>query len=299
MQIWILFVLLAQFIWSICSLIDKIVISKGYIKNPFVYIILNGAMNVLLIFILPFFNFEPLRFADFLIALLSASAITMAIILYYKAVQYEEISRISIMFNFIPVFTLLASFLLLGEILTKNHLTGFLFLVLGGIVISYKKAGKSFRISKAAYYMAASAVFVAIAYISAKHILRITGFWSAVLWFRLTSFVALLALFVPSVRKEFIRNFRVMKKNIKGLLGFKMVIDFSAFIISDFALLLGPVSLVSALSSSSAPVFVFALSSLVSVYFPYLVKEDISIKTILTKLFAIALIIIGIVFVNI
>ena len=44
----------AQLIWAFTSVIDKIVISKGYIKSPFVYIVLNGLMNVLLIFLLPF-----------------------------------------------------------------------------------------------------------------------------------------------------------------------------------------------------------------------------------------------------
>ena len=58
---WIYFVLIAQGLWAFTSLVDKVVISKGYIKNPAVYIVLNGLMNVFLIFLLPFVGFEPLK----------------------------------------------------------------------------------------------------------------------------------------------------------------------------------------------------------------------------------------------
>ncbi len=43
---WIYYVLIANCIWSFTSLIDKIVISKGYIKNPLVYLATNGLMNI-------------------------------------------------------------------------------------------------------------------------------------------------------------------------------------------------------------------------------------------------------------
>lgn len=56
MQNWIYFVLIAQGIWSITALIDKIVISKGYIKNPLVFITSNGVMNILLVFLLTLFT---------------------------------------------------------------------------------------------------------------------------------------------------------------------------------------------------------------------------------------------------
>ena len=88
---WIYFVLIAEAIWAFTSLIDKFVLSKGYIKSPFVYIVLNGLMNVFLVFLLPFVGFEPLRFGDFLIVLLSGTMFIAAIILLYKSFQHEEV----------------------------------------------------------------------------------------------------------------------------------------------------------------------------------------------------------------
>ena len=58
MAVWIYFVLLAEFIWAICSLIDKFVI-------------------------------KALSLVDFFIAFLSSATVMAGIALYYKAVQYE------------------------------------------------------------------------------------------------------------------------------------------------------------------------------------------------------------------
>ena len=298
MNNWIYFVLIAQGIWSITSVIDKVVISKGYIKNPAVYIVLNGITNILLIFLLPFVGFEPLKFADFLIALFAGVAFSISVTLYYKAVQYDEISRVVMMYQITPIFILILSFFLIGERLTKNYFIGFLFLLGAGLIISYKKVGNLFRFSKALNYMLISAFFSALALVSGKHIFNVTSFWSAFLWLRLTAISSVGVVIVPSIRNQFIETFKSMKNNIKVLLTSKMIIDFSAFIFSAYAIFNGRVSLVSALSTSVAPVFVFIVALIASVYLPKLVKEGIDRKAILTKVFALVLIAIGIVFVS-
>ena len=299
MQNWIYFVLIAQGIWSITSMIDKIVISKGYIKNPAVYIVLNGLMNIFLIFFLPFVGFEPLKLVDFLILLLSGILFSASVTLYYKAVQYDEISRVSMLNQFGPIFVLGLSFLFLDEMLTINHFIGFFLLLGAGAIISYKKINGSFKLSKAFYYMLMSAFLGAISFVAAKHILNVTNFWNAFVWLRISGFTALFVLLVPSVRNNFIKTFKIMKPKIKALMFFKMTIDFSAFIFAGYALLNVPViALMSALAASVQPIFVFILALITSIYLPKLVKEEIDKKTILTKLLAIVLIVIGIIFIN-
>lgn len=295
---WIYLVLISQGIWSVTSLIDKVVISKGYIKNPLVYIVLNGISSVSLVFLLPFVGFEPIKFSDLVIGLIGGLLFSIGIAVYYKAVQYDEISRIVMVGQLGPVFVLLLSYLFLEETLTKNYFIGFLFLICGGLVVSYKKINDSFKLSKAFTLMLVSLFLTSISLVIAKHIYSITGFWSAFLWLRVTGFAALLALLLPSVRKDAMHTFREMKIKIRCLMIFKMVIDFSSFIFAGYALMKGPTPLVAALSSSLLPLFVFILALTTSIYFPGIVKEDIDRKVILAKLAAIALIIIGIIFIN-
>lgn len=294
---WIYFAIIAQVIWAFCSVIDKVVISKGFIKSPFVYAVLNGAMNVLLIFLLPFVGFEPLKITDFIIALFAGIAISASVIFYYKAVNYDEISRIKIMFQIEPVLTLLFSFLFLGDFLTKGQLAGFLFLIAGGLVVSYKPGNARFSLSKAFYYILLSLLLSSLYFVSAKYIFSVTSFWSGFLWLRLTSSSAILVLFAPATRKDFVETFRIIPNKIRGLLGFKMIIDFSAFIFSNLAILYGPIALVTAVNDSISPFLVFLIATFISIYLPKTLKEEISKKAILTKLSALVFIIIGIIFV--
>ena len=295
---WVYFVLIAQGIWSITSLIDKIVISRGYIKNPLVYIVLNGLTNVLLIFMLPFVGFEMLSTSNLIILLLSGVTFSAAITFYYKAVQYDEISRVTVLYQLGPIFVLVLSYLLLDEILTRYSFIGLLFLISAGLIISYKKSGQKFRLSITFYLMLLSAFLSSVSLVSAKHIFNVTGFWSAFLWLRISGFTALLVLLFPSIRKQFVETFRLMNNKIRKLLGLKIIIDFSAFIFAGYALKQGQAPLVSGLASSVLPLFVFIVALFTSLYFPKIVKEEIDKKAILTKLLAIALIIVGIIFVN-
>lgn len=295
---WIYFVFISQGIWALCAIIDKFVISKGYIKNPAVYIVLNGLMNVLLVFLLPFFDFEAMKIADILIAMSAGISLSIAVTLYYKAVQYDEISRIKIMYQTEPVLVLMLAFIFLGDVLTKNYFIGFLFLVAAGLIVSYNRINNSLKLSKSFYLVLASILFAALGYIAAKHILSVTSFWSAFLWLRLANSSALIVLLVPSIRKEFVETFKSMKTGIRGLLGLKMVIDFSSFVFANYALLNGPVALVAALETSISPLFVLIMTLAISFYFPGILKEEMSKKAILIKLSAIVLIAIGIVFVS-
>lgn len=298
MSNWIYFVLVSSFIWSLTSLIDKIIISKGYIKNPLVYLLSNGLMNVLIVFFLPFVGFESLKLGDFLIVLFSGAAFSAAVAIYYKSVQFDEISKIVILFQIGPVFVLMLSWLFLGEVLTKNHFIGFLFLLGAGLIVSYKKTNGSFRLSKAFYYMLASMLLSSIAIVTSKYIFSVTGFWSAFLWLRIAEFTALGVLLAPSVRKDTVHTLNTMKPKIKGLIAFKMIIDFSAFIFFSYAILKGPLSIVAALGNSILPLLVFFFTLAATILVPSVLKEGIDKKTVITKAFAILLMIIGVVLVS-
>ena len=295
---WILFALAAELIWAFTSLFDKIILSKGHINSPYVFIVFNGAMNVLLVFLLPFLDFGHLSAMDALIALTAGFFLTFGVIFYYKAVQSEEISRVLMLWQLIPIFVLIASYFSIGEILTKRHLIGFLLLFVAGIVISYKKINGKFMFSKAFYLMLGSTLLISVYYVMSKHIYKVTDFWNAFMWLRVAAFSGILVLIIPSVRRQFAATMKNMKSGIKRLLGFKMIIDFSAFIFLGFAILNGPISLVSALGSATAPIFIFFITIFTSIYLPHLVKENIGMKSILTKILAIALIVAGIVLVN-
>ena len=186
----------------------------------------------------------------------------------------------------------------MNDVLTTRHLIGFLFLFVAGLVVSYKKINGSFKLSKAFYYMLASTLLISVYYISSTHIYKVTSFWSAFMWLRLSSFSSVLLLLIPSIRKQFIETFMNMKKSIKALIISKQFVDFLAFIVLGLAILNGPIALISALGSAAAPIFIFALTVATTTYLPNLIKEEINKNIVFIKLAAILLIIAGIVFMN-
>lgn len=298
MEIWIIFVLIAELMWAFTSFFDKILLSKRYIRNPLVFIIFNGFMNVLLVFLLPFFSLGPLKILDIIIVLLAGIFLSAGVALYYRAVQSEEISRVLMLWQLMPVFVLLISFLFLQESLTRNHFIGFLFLFAAGAVVSYKKSHGLFKLSTAFYFMIGSTFLISLAYILSKYIYQATSFWNAFIWLRIGAFSGLIVLLSPSIRKQSAETIKLMPRRARALICFKMLVDFSAFIALGFAILNGPISLISALGSATAPVFIFIITIFTSLYLPHIVKESIDKKSVIAKLAAIALIIIGIIFVN-
>ena len=299
MQPWVYFILIANFIWSITALIDKIVVSKGYIKNPLVYLLSNGLMNLLFVFLLPFVGIKPIGFLDFMVALISGITLSGSLAVYYKALEYDEISKIVVLFQIGPVFVLILSYVLFGQLLSGNNLIGFLLLIFAGILVSYKKSGNTFRFSRAFYLMVLSMFLSAISIITAKHVFSSMGFWGAFLWIRIVDFNALAVLAMPSVRKDAAKTIKSMEPKIIWLLIFKMVIDFIGFIFGGLALSQGVVSLVSVLGSSTLPLLVFIITLITSLYIPNILSEDINKRILLTKIAAITLIITGIVFINV
>ena len=291
---WIFFVIIAQMIWGSCSVFDKFVISKGHLKNPLSYIFFNGAMNFLVFLIIPFISLEILSLRDILIALSYGIGLNIAVSLYYKAVQYDEISRIRMMELATPFLVMLTSFFILGEILSKSQLISFSLFVAAGLVVSYHNNSKGKFISKALLLILAAGVVGSFTAIASKHIYSSYGFWSAFLWLRLGQFSSMAVLFIKPVRKE-LKSF-IFENKVSRLMGVKMLVDFSAFIIIGFAIQKGPITLISAANTTISPLVTFTLATLITIFSPSLIREEIGRKSMSIKLFAAALAIVGVLF---
>ncbi len=298
MDSWIVFVLAAQLIWSVTSIIDKVVLSRNYIKNPFVFVVFNGLMNVLAVFLIPLVGLEKLSWFNFSMALLFGVSFSLGLVAYYKAVQSDEISKVVMLFNLEPIMILALSMIFLGEILTRNRLIGFFLLLGAAILVSYHKIEGKFKLSKVFYLMLVSGILASIGFVAAKYVYNSASFWSAAIWLRITSMSAMLALLAPSIREEFREVFIENRKKARNLLIFKMVIDFSAFVLLGFAIVQGPIALVNVLTVALLPLTVFALTLVTSGYLPHIIKEKIDKSSIFRKIVAIVLIIAGIVFIN-
>ena len=151
----------------------------------------------------------------------------------------------------------------------------FLFII-AGVIVLFNMQTKKIAMSKAVPLFLLSMIFGSFAAVSAKYIYTSTSFWNAFLLLRISGLSALFVLLVPKIRNDFVKTFKSMPSNYRKIMCSKMVVDFSAFIFSGYAVTMGPVSIISALSNAVMPIMVFLIALFITMFYPMIMKENVS-----------------------
>jgi uncharacterized membrane protein len=294
---WIIFAIAAPALYGISNFFDKFLIEKK-IKDPILLTIFGGVIISLagmIIFIVRGFVVLDLR--PIFILLISGILAEIALVPYFKALSLEDASRISPLFQVIPVFVLILSYFLVGEVLAQKQLFGFFLILLGSFFISFeKRIGGILRVRKALRWVLLASILWAFSSVVFKFAIIDLNFWDALVYEFLGVAVGCLILFLFYSRR-FIAQFKIMSAGAWAVLNINEVVYFLGRLCTFYAISLGPVSLVTVLNGFH-PVFVLVFGFVLSVWFPHIVKEDIAKKTIVSKSVAMVLMILGLWFVS-
>ena len=116
--------------------------------------------------------------------------------------------------------------------------------------------------------------------------------WSIFFWSSMTSLVLISSiLFKKSHRKE-VKRFFSIKKRYLGTYFISTMFSVSARILFMMALAIGSASLVQGVSATQ-PLITLLFATLITLFFPKILKEDLAKKNFLSKLVGIILIIVG------
>lgn len=290
-MIWVVYAIVAYFLWSITNLIDKILIDK-YIKNHFSLTFLGSFFGSLfiLIYIIFFHKFIFVSWIVFVFALLAGFTRVLSYILYFKSASFEEMSRITTLWQFSPVFAFILSYLFLGEKLSLSGFIAFIFLIAAGFFASTRLDEKSIRISPAFWLMVLSTLGMAIGTVLDKYIFNI-NFWPALGWTMIGEFISI-GILALIMKDNIYKKFLICPTDGKLLLLGDEVISGAALIIFSFALSKGSVSLISALSATN-PIFVFIFALISTIWFPKFLKEDMTKNNLIPKIIGIILMTVG------
>jgi len=212
---------------------------------------------------------------------------------YSKALMVEEISRITPLFQFIPIFVVLLSVIFLNEILSVQRYFGVAIILIASVLISYRnsKSGKS--LSSALKFMIPFSVVLAVHAILEKFLLIHIDYWSLFFWNILGAFCGILFLLTFSKpRREFVETVPAVGKRAFFVVLVGEGVYFLGTICWLIAASMGYVSLVSAFAGLQH-FFVFIYVLLSSLFVPKLLKEEISRGVIALKVSAIALMFAG------
>ena len=315
---WLFITISAYFINAGVYLADKFLLSKK-IHSSITYAFYVGIWSVFNFFL---FLFVPLwlpNARELALDLLAGMLFLITLVFWYKALHQSEASRVvPIVGALTPIFSLVFSFIFLGEALSPQQLVAFIVLICGGVLISIKKT-KVYLYQKAMarareiigdimgevparfqptgrliVNSVAAALLFAAYYVLMKYIYLHQPFIGSFVWSRLGSFAGvLLMLFVPGWRYLIFKQPRGAKspKNIIFFLSVRLMAA-AAFIMINWAISLGSVAMVNALQGVQY-LFLFMIIVIISNKFPKMLNEQLGGGVLLQKLIGTVMICLG------
>lgn len=296
---WILITIIAYFFLALVNLLDKFLLEK-VLGSSKVYAFLISLMSGLVLFLAPWFLEWPGTFL-FIFQLVVGCFFPIALILMFEALKRGDASRITILIGgTIPILTIIFSLFFLKESYTLNQTIGIFFLILGTFLLAIIKDRYSLKgFSKSAlFFSLGAALFYALFFIGTKYAYSQQEFVSAFLWLRVGGILVALTLLInPKDRYLILDSLRNKKKRSKKKGAAFMVLGAQglgalAFVLQNYAISFGSVAIINALQGVQYA-FLLLFAWLLTLFYPKIIKEDISKKILWKKIGAIVLISLG------
>ena len=295
-MIWLVLAIGAYFLNSITAVIDKFLLKKS-VSSSIAYTFYVGLLSIFAVILIPF-GVVFLSGQEILKDILAGMVFLLAILFFLKSVKKNEVSiAVTVIGGFTPIFVLILSFIFLGETLSQKQILAFILLVLGGILMSLKKSGGQARkFSPVGIELSILAAFVfSVYYVMVKSIFSGQPFLSAFFWSRMGSFLlALTFLSIPIWRKIIFETKNTAGRKGGALFVFNKILGASAFILLNYSIKLGSVTLINAIQGIQY-LFLFILVVLLSKKFPKVLEEKLTIAVIFQKVGAIIIIGLGLI----
>lgn len=299
---WILIAMIAPILWGLTNYIDKLLLRRHIASTQDVVTLLVFSTITSLFAVLPItFILSPDIFAfprTTILTLVSVGILgALAVWLYLLALDQDDVSTVVALFQTIPVFGILFSYILLGEMLTLTQLVACVLIIFGSLFISVDISDvRHLRIKhRTLLFMLSSSALFALFETMFKFAALDAPFATSIFWEHVgLVLVGVVLLSFESVRRRFIAVFttggaKVVGANLTGEL-----LTICGNVLTNFALLLAPVALVLTVTGMQ-PMFVFLLGILFTVFAPKYVQESLTPRVLMHKFCAIALILVGVV----
>lgn len=288
---WVLYALTAAVIVSVVTVIDKAVLSK-WMARPSGSFFAFGVVETLVgIVALLALGVPRLSLPVLAAALATGAGYAAATLFYFRALKAEEASRVVPLYNLSPIVTAVLAAVFLGEVFAPGTYGGVLLVVIGAVLLSLKRL-RGWRFGKGIAWMLMSVLCVSVSSIVSKRLLGSVDPWTLFAYGKIgTAFVAL-----PAALDGASAFFAAVRRHGKRVALFTALSEGLTSIVSIFFLLAastGYVTLVNALIGTQ-PLFLLIITSLLSVYRPDILKEELGGAVLLRKMAAIACLLLGV-----
>ncbi|MEK6967800.1 MAG: EamA family transporter [Nanoarchaeota archaeon] len=291
-MIWLLLSLIPPFVWGIGSILDKILVSK-YIKGLHAGILTNLVSGLLPLLILPFFHLKQVSLNSIFWIVCAGILWGCARLFYCLAISKEEASRVIPFFQISPVLILIFSFFFLHDTINSKQALGFTAILAGVLWISVRKKEKKLHITDALGDLIIYTFFITSAFLLLKAFSK-NDLWVSMIFLNIGFALSTVPFLI--FNNNWQNVIKDIKKQPKPL--FTILISLALLTLigrSTFfaALAIAPAAIVTIVSSVQA-LFVLVFATYLSINLPHLIKEDVSIKVLVSKTGAILLILLGV-----
>ena len=238
---------------------------------------------------------------------ISGCLVSVSGIPYYKALEIDDSTNISIFIQLAPIFYLILGWFLLGETFSPMQLVAFCIILSAPLLIILTTRKRSRKIKLRATFLAA--LYVIIAVIANLIFIKVAesersnfGFLENMIFLYFGKGVA--NLFIIYTRRKWYHRFKEVSKKSHRKVYIPLFANSAIGMLKDFsyrgALTFAPtVALASVASDSTVPIATFFLGIVLTLIWPKFGREKLNKKTVLVHLVATILVVIGIILLQI
>lgn len=291
---WLGIIILAYLFFSLSFFGDKLILSGP--PNPKLYTFYVGALNVLVIFLLPFTPFGSYTLAGLAWAMLTAIVSILGLYTMFRALEKFEVSRVMSTIGALqPILVLVFTGMFWGfGALTHMNFAAFTMLLAGSIAISIENK-VAITLQYLILTMFSSGMF-SLAYVFSKLVFLNQDFLPGLVLISLSTFLLALTLLTDGrLRSQIFAKKPLMNRNTKILFLFSQMAGGSANVLQSLAIYLAPVSSLAVINALRGVqyVFLFIITLCFSLFFPHILQEDLSKKIVIQKSLSILFIVLG------
>ena len=297
MNNWLIFALSAPLLWAFTNVFDG-ALRRNFIKNDFALTWMSAAGRlpaVILLFLIAGINVPDAKSVLFMF--IGGALWTLPMFFYYKAIEKEDPSRIALLLQLVPLFTLLIAFFALRERLTEPQIFAFVLLMTGGALAAFSKLKGIWRIGKSFFLMSlACFLWASSDVIFKKFEPAFSGFLNAFAIYFLGSFLVSFIIFaMPKRRSEILVHFFNLPMRAWLMILGTIFAGISGSLSFAYALTLGKASLTSVMMGIQ-PLFVLLLGLFMAIFIRGIRREDLHKETLILKGVSFFFIIAGLIF---
>ena len=277
---WVVFACSGPVLWAISVHLDKYLVERFFKEsNVAVMLLFTAFIGTLL---LPFiWLHEPsvtaLGARSIALIIVSGLLYMGAMLLYLQALQAEDASVVAPYFQASPLFGFALAYLVLGETLSARQLVGGAMIVLGALIVSvrFKYGARMFK-ARLAALMLSCGFTSALGGLIFKIYAIDVEFWTTTFWMYVgEALFGCVLLAVPAYRRQLAATLRVNTAALLSINGSNELINLGGGLGNRYALMFAPLSLVQAIGSTTT-LFVFGFGVVLSLFWPRVIREDLS-----------------------